>query len=206
MCRLLGPDHPSTRPPVRDAHRRPVLQLRAGLSHQHVAIRPPRSQQEQPSRTRRSPRPVYGYVWRGGSRHRACCSSSRAKASLSVSVRPCFAICSGGQGQPTRPVALLCVRRPPAMRVASAAVHAFNSIHSNRGGVQNQPVRPVWIAISLCSLHCDCRRCLLDAVPSRPARPDPTATPTPASWLHERCSATVQSISTALTSPMLTSC
>jgi hypothetical protein len=182
--------------------------VRGSVTNMSPSVLPgPSRQQDQAVITPAGVRPRM--AWRaGGSRHRACCSSSRAKASLSVSVRPCFAICSGGQGQPTRPVALLCVRRPPAMRVASAAVHAFNSIQtgeacrispSGRGRYGSR-------SLSLSALHCDCRRCLLDAVPSRPAPPDPTATPTPASWLHERCSATVQSFSTALTSPTLTSC
>jgi hypothetical protein len=135
-----------------------------------------------PGPSRQQDQAVYGHAWRGGSRHRACCSSSRAKASLSVSVRPCFAICSGGQGQPTRPVALLCVRRPPAMRVASAAVHAFNSIQtgeacrispSGRYGSRS-------LSLSICSP--------LRLPPLSPRRraapPDPTATPTPASLLE----------------------
>uniref|UniRef100_A0A804UHM3 Uncharacterized protein n=1 Tax=Zea mays TaxID=4577 RepID=A0A804UHM3_MAIZE len=104
--------------------------VRGSVTNMSPSVLPgPSRQQDQAVITPAGVRPRM--AWRaGGSRHRACCSSSRAKASLSVSVRPCFAICSGGQGQPTRPVALLCVRRPPAMRVASAAVHAFNSIQT----------------------------------------------------------------------------
>lgn len=162
-----------------------------------------------PGPSRQQDQAVYGHAWRGGSRHRACCSSSRAKASLSVSVRPCFAICSGGQGQPTRPVALLCVRRPPAMRVASAAVHAFNSIQtgeacrispSGRYGSRSLSLSLYMLSTAIAAA--------VSSTPCRPAPPRPTRRRRRPLrlGLHERCSATVQSFSTALTSPMLTSC
>jgi hypothetical protein len=156
--------------------------VRGSVTNMSPSVLPgPSRQQDQAVITPAGVRPRM--AWRaGGSRHRACCSSSRAKASLSVSVRPCFAICSGGQGQPTRPVALLCVRRPPAMRVASAAVHAFNSIQtgeacrispSGRYGSRS-------LSLSICSP--------LRLPPLSPRRraapPDPTATPTPASLLE----------------------
>lgn len=134
-----------------------------------------------PGPSRQQDQAVYGHAWRGGSRHRACCSSSRAKASLSVSVRPCFAICSGGQGQPTRPVALLCVRRPPAMRVASAAVHAFNSIQTGEACRISPSGRYGSRSLSLSSLCSPLRLPPLSprrrAVPPRPARPDGDADP-----------------------------
>lgn len=190
VCRLLG----------RDAHRRPVLQLRAGLSHQHVSIRPPRSQQAagpggvRPRMAWRQPAPRLLFLF-----------ASKGKP---VRVRTSMLCYLLRRPRPANPAGCFALRPPPASHACCVRGCTRIQFNSNRGGVQNQPVRPVWIAISLSlsALHCDCRRCLLDAVPSRPAPPDPTATPTPASWLHERCSATVQSFSTALTSPTLTSC
>lgn len=145
--------------------------VRGSVTNMSPSVLPgPSRQQDQAVITPAGVRPRM--AWRaGGSRHRACCSSSRAKASLSVSVRPCFAICSGGQGQPTRPVALLCVRRPPAMRVASAAVHAFNSIQtgeacrispSGRYGSRSLSALSTAIAAAVSSTPC------------RPAPPGPT--------------------------------
>jgi hypothetical protein len=170
VCRLLGPDHPSTRPPVRDAHRRPVLQLRAGLSHQHVAIRPPRSQQAagpggvRPRMAWRQPAPRLLFLF-----------ASKGKP---VRVRTSMLCYLLRRPRPANPAGCFALRPPPASHACCVRGCTRIQFNSNRGGVQNQPVRPVWIAISL-SLYMlsTAIAAAVSSTPCRPARPDGDADP-----------------------------
>jgi hypothetical protein len=172
VCRLLG----------RDAHRRPVLQLRAGLSHQHVSIRPPRSQQaagpggHHPGRCTAT----HGMAsWRQPAPRLLFLFASKGKP---VRVRTSMLCYLLRRPRPANPAGCFALRPPPASHACCVRGCTRIQFNSNRGGVQNQPVRPrpVWIAISL-SLCSPLRLPPLSprrrAVPPRPARPDGDADP-----------------------------
>lgn len=164
VCRLLG----------RDAHRRPVLQLRAGLSHQHVAIRPPRSQQAAgPGGVR--PR----MAWRQPAPRLLLLFASKGKPVRVRTSMLCYLLRrSRGQGQarPANPAGCFALRPPPASHACCVRGCTRIQFNSNRGGVQNQPVRPVWIAISLSllSLLSTAIAAAVSSTPCRPAPPRPT--------------------------------